>query len=80
MAIPYEVSFWHYRGLFLSCKTVHAEMEDECGKLLGEHLRDLATRWPAHLGMTMSISGMFSSMRRVVLDVPFATFMSSRNA
>jgi hypothetical protein len=41
MAIPNEVPFSQYHGLYLSCHQIQAEMDRECGAILSAHLSSI---------------------------------------
>jgi hypothetical protein len=41
MAIPDTAPFSAYHGLYMSCRQIKLEMDDQCAKVLGAHLHRL---------------------------------------
>ncbi|KAI1683713.1 hypothetical protein KJE20_06218 [Pyrenophora tritici-repentis] len=71
MAIPDTTPFSAYHGLYLSCRQVRAEMDDECGKILGEYLPTIKpqARWNFISSPVMTIPGNFLAMQHIRLDL-----------
>ncbi|CAE7185786.1 hypothetical protein CFE70_006352 [Pyrenophora teres f. teres 0-1] len=73
MAIPFTTPFSAYRGLYLSCRQIRAEMDDECGKILGEYLHTIKAGLEDDVSTAMTIPGDFLSMQHVRLDFSHRT-------
>jgi hypothetical protein len=72
MAIPFEVSFWSWQGLYFSCKEIHDEMDTECGRLLKGHLQPIVVACPADSGIPLEKGVSFSQMP--ILEMAFWHF------
>jgi hypothetical protein len=69
MASVTEAPFWSYRGLYLSCKAIYIEMEEEGGKVLRRTLEEISSQWDTKSGLRLELRSKFSQMRRVTLHI-----------
>jgi hypothetical protein len=69
MASVTEAPFWSYCGLYLSCKAIHSELEEEGAKVLRRSLEDISSQWDTMSGLRLELRSRFSEMRRVTLHL-----------
>ena len=73
MAIPTTTPFSQYSGLYLSCRTIRAEMDSECGKILKTYLYMIKDQMEKHQPaifqfLRFTIPGTFLQMQHIRLD------------
>jgi len=73
MAIPTTTPFSEYSGLYLSCRTFRAEMDNECGKILKSHLYTVKAQMEGYLpemfpSIQFPVSEAFLQMQHIRVD------------
>jgi hypothetical protein len=68
IAIPDSAPFSDYHGMYLSCKQIRTEMNKECGRVLGSHLKAIQT---SLIKMSITIPTTFLAMQHIHLTYDF---------